>query len=80
MSEKQTVFQKWMHLSMKAAWLFLLVLLHVTYFTLFIPVALLFKWLSDPLRLRVSDMASGGSFFVARKCVTETRETASRPY
>ena len=79
MAEKSTALQKWMHLSMRAAWLLLIVMLHVTYYTVFIPVGFLFRCLSDPLR--ISPRAKeGGSLFVPRRRVTETRESAVLPY
>ena len=79
MTEKTTAWQKWMHVSMKAAWLLLIVMLHITYYTVFIPVAFLFRCLADPLRLSLRSK-EGGSWFVPRKRVTETRESADLPY
>lgn len=80
MAEKKTALEKWMHLSMKASWLLLIVMLHVTYWTLFVPIAVLFKALSDPLRLSPKMKTAGGSFFAARKRYAETRDSASLPY
>ena len=70
------LWKKWLAFSMKAAAVFLMALLFVFYFTVFVPVAVLFRIFSDPLRLK----PGAGSFFLARVRVTETRETAIRPF
>lgn len=65
---------------MKAGVILLMGLLFLFYFTLFCPVALIYRCLADPLRLSRKLSLAGGGFFLARKRVTETRETASQPF
>lgn len=74
-----SAWDKWIVISMKAAGVLLTVLLFVFYFTLFLPVAVIFRLFSDPLRIRPT-LARPGSFFVPRTRVTETPDTAANPY
>lgn len=80
MAEARTIFQKWIGFSMKAAGVLLMGMLFVFYFTLLVPVALIFRALSDPLRLSPQSTAPDGSFFVPRKRAIETRESSSNPF
>ena len=79
MSESQTIWSKWIAISMKASGFLLLILLFACYFTVVLPLAVLFRIFSDPLKLSPAQ-SRPGSFFTARKTLTETRESAARPY
>lgn len=74
-----SAWDKWIIISMKAAGLLLMILLFIFYFTILLPLGLIFRLVSDPLRLAPRPGA-GGSFFLPRKRVTETRESAANPY
>ena len=81
MSESATVWQKWIAISLKASGLLLMILLYVSYFTIVLPFAVLFRVFADPLRRRLPGAAaSGSSFFVVRARPSDTPETAAHPF
>ncbi|MBI4180025.1 hypothetical protein HY522_11455 [bacterium] len=78
MPDSSTPLQKWMALSKRAAGFLLVILFYIFYFTFFLPAAVIFRAVSDPLRRAPGP--SGRSFFVARRRQVETRESASHPF
>jgi hypothetical protein len=78
-TSRASAWDKWIVISMKAAGLLLVIMLFVFYFTFFLPVAVIFRIVSDPLRLK-RNQPRPGTFFEPRKRVTETAETAVLPY
>ncbi len=78
--QSPTAWQKWIVFSTKAAAVLLMGLMYVIYFTLFSPFALIYRCFSDPLRTASTVRDAPGGFFVARRRMTETRETSGNPF
>lgn len=65
---------------MRAGGVLLLILLTAVYYTLFVPFAVIYRCVSDPLRLSQKRAGLRGGFFMTRKRAAETRVTASQPF
>jgi hypothetical protein len=70
-------WSRWRELSQKAADVQARVLLTIFYFTMMLPVGIVFGLFKDPLRIKTRPT---GSFWVERKPTSERLEDAKRQY